>query len=77
MIIYFDNRQTADADGSLIQLWLETQRYWVRSPVRWNDCHWGCAHTVLEAFQRTGVHSALHDTVQNKNPLKSFDSIRA
>ena len=46
-----------------VQLWLETQMYWARSPVGWDDRHRDCAHEMPQTVQRPGLCSALCGTV--------------
>ena len=45
------------------RLGLVTWRYQVRIPVEPDICHRGCAYTVLQTFQRHGMHSAAYGTV--------------
>ena len=47
------------------------------NPGRVGFCLRGCAYTVLQAVPRLGVCSAVHGTVYNKEPLKSFEKSRA
>ena len=54
-----------------VLLWLETERYRVRISAGWDFCHRGCAYTVLQTVQRSGVCSAVYDIA-----LKSFDRSR-
>ena len=44
-------------NDSLVRLWLETQRYLVRILARLEVCHRGCAYTVFQTVQRSGVCS--------------------
>ena len=37
-----------------------------------DNCHRGCAYTVIQTVQRLGVYSAVYGTVHYKEPLKSF-----
>ena len=56
--------------------WLQgllTWRYQVRISIGSDICHRGCAYTVFQTVQRHVVYSAVYGTMQNKEPLKSFE----
>ena len=42
-----------------VQLWLDTQRYWVRIPAGYNVCHRGCAHTVHQPAPTCSIKCAV------------------
>ena len=54
----------------LNRLWLETQRYWSRIAVEPDVCHSGCAYTVHQTVQKSGVCSAVNGGVHLKKTLE-------
>ena len=58
-----------------IRLWLKTQELLGSNPGR--VCYRGCAYTVLQTVQMSGVCSDVYGTVHYKESLKLFDKSRA
>ena len=55
------------------RLGLVSWRCQVRIPVRPDICHRGCAYSVLQTVQRSGVYGAAYGTVHYEEPLKLFE----
>ena len=63
----------AGPDGSFVSTGACNLEVPGSNPGRPDICHRGCAYTVLQTFQRHGMHSAACGTVHYKEPLKSFE----
>ena len=50
--------------------------YWVWILTASDTCHRGCAYTVLQIVERSGVCSAVYGAEHYKEPLKSFNKSR-
>ena len=60
-----------------VRLWLETRELLGSNPGGSDVCYRGCAYTVLQTVQMSGVCSDVYGTVHYKESLKLFDKSRA
>ena len=76
LVMFCRRRRHRAATAHSVQLWLETQRYWVRLPVGSDVCHRGCAHTVFQTVQRPELKTTIVviSRIIFNNPISIFPS---